>query len=1701
MLNNNEILEKMKVHFPRWMDIRRKIKSSSGGLLLSSVSDEIMNLNSAIKEYKKEFFLNNYIDNEDKILTYLYKINIGNVKIDDLVLINPDYKITDSQEEFYKSEKIAYYNDGVIYFKKEFIDIEYAIDGYRSTLSTEKIHTWNIFDEFAVFVGLRRYQWESNKELVNRILEFSKERTNSSEKGLKHAIISNLANIDPTLTEDDILIERPTPENLVKYYNEFETILDHLNEINRDVYSQKRWDIDTWNFALKSVDYIPHAWDVALKNYANGIGFKDDLEVEIIDNESRTDAILYFYKKKVEAINAYIENNNIREKIKLNLKKYDDDLIPEKIKFEITASEAQKLDSQNIYLKAIENKIGKFNVRLEDVVNDAYLFGIDVEDKAILDSRYKYNLEYSPIDPLKSMIIDYCYLKKDNNHTNLIRYNEQGFTKLGQGIINQKTKRYVTDLYEFSSLTNVSKEIEGFVINDLSKESNMQLNIDECPTEFLYYDYDFEEIPVLLKNIKMVNCFINNGQILGDTITGERYIDVNILANSFSCKVYGPYTIEYNIDNGPIQTLSEDNNDVFKFKTPQFNIPRNMNIKIYLKDSSPKCKITNIYYSKFELVFSTEKGDIQQISGENVLPNQMENVLNISMRTYTGFSPVLKYIYIGKKLSKDDSYKNIQITPEKNSRLLTKYKNCKLTLKVLNKENNQVVEIIEDYKPYKFYTSKNNSAQLELQLEDFSDIDSLESDTGAISTENYGNYVQYLLRLSMDEPIGNICVYGTKNKLIKKQSLSELMFKKGFDYLNNDFYIAKNIEKIIVKDKSTGKLRYTLIYREDVFENYNVSKIDIVNNKNNFIAKFTEINKDDSIKSIILSNQNERYFDYLTFVPNDSNIYKAINESNVIFPFIGDIEIVNTFNNGFDINSKREMFYSVKSLNDKYFVRFTEEDKYELWTTYSLGKNTLGIKRKRIEDAKYNFELITIEDEYLLNSSIDIPRDYILPNKEKIDTRRYIITNNLNIEYSNKYNDHENEDDYNMTENLFPDETMFSKLKYSNVNSIDSITYSQEESSIQLIENKDYILYKKEGIIAWINEDIVENAYTVTINYNINVAKSIIMDLDKLYKKIKYNVNAYELLEKTKLEKVSKDQSIDLDIYASYKKSDLVTVICEKPGFTVDMKDNIVTFKKNVLNNTVAVRTGYFYMDGTEYYLFSNENFDNIEKIDDVYFSNVEKTNKQFILKQPTTNFINNSSLMLNAQGNIYDLKCSDKKVKGISALNVISACDSFNYWSAPGANLSITQGLNGSGIRYSAYENEVGYCYLPISTFLEKQGEYMLSFYLKDKKHKTYLGKERLIKSVNSDFNKQSVIDVIREIKESEIEENIYRTQFYNNNIDKYYLIAEGKNIIDDIIVIEKDKYDVGLHEKNISYLKLDIKENIYVNYATRLFLTDKYGSKFDGTEIKDGKVLNSAYIKWGFTPLKRIETYEDFKKCILNEIDLKQYDNKSVAKTLSSKGKIITNPIYIGNTKTIKNLLFKINDVMFDNMKGFKTTLLTSDNSTSGYKEVSHHLDNIGAINGENLLSYIKLIIEMPSFKVINNIEIFLEYLANDTARPSEMTVLTGEYLTKVLDTQYTANFKIKHLNISELNRDIGNYIFQVRASKENNENTVWTTWKTINLKDNYNDYEDKDIIENGNIINEIVFYNYRYIQFRAILKGEDTSIKINYMDLEVV
>ena len=97
-----------------------------------------------------------------------------------------------------------------------------------------------------------------------------------------------------------------------------------------------------------------------------------------------------------------------------------------------------------------------------------------------------------------------------------------------------------------------------------------------------------------------------------------------------------------------------------------------------------------------------------------------------------------------------------------------------------------------------------------------------------------------------------------------------------------------------------------------------------------------------------------------------------------------NIEIVNTFNNDFNINSNNHYFYTIESLTDNYNVLFNNND------NKCLDKESIIIKSIDNTLIAYNYDIVNLNIELPLSSSVKYkfkPRIWILVYILFIDIR------------------------------------------------------------------------------------------------------------------------------------------------------------------------------------------------------------------------------------------------------------------------------------------------------------------------------------------------------------------------------------------------------------------------------------------------------------------------------------------------------------------------------------------------------------------------------------------------------------------------------------------------------------------------------------------------------------------------------------------
>lgn len=1724
MLLSHDLIKDAVKHFPRWMDIRKRYKTSTGGKLLGSIAQEIEVVHEEVEKYVEQFFIPFYEDKCDIIPSFVYKANIGQVNIDELVLTSPSLEITENIKDFYESDNLAYYQDGFIFIKDNCSVIFYTVDSFTMEASTEKMHVWNAYDEFATFVGIERYQDEDNTELFNRIIATSRRVLNSSEDGLKNAITASLTNIIPEFNIEDIKLEKPTAENLVKYYDGFETALDKLMNINKDVLRVKSWDIDRWSNDFKQIDYIPHVWDILLDEYVNGIGDDDDLKTILIDANNKTDIELSFYTKSEEVIDKYIKNKDIDDTLNLSLIKYNNVLEPCTAKYKITASEAidiQEVENEKEIMAVISEISQGENFRTISDIGIGFN-NIKIEQSGHIDKDKYYRIKFLPKSKYDSMEIYECAIRDENGQLIL---NEDGeyldfkrtkgnFILNGSTLVNKYVKKSVNKKSQFAITENISDTGTGVTIDKINELSKMILNIDGCNSEPLKILYDCEMSNVLDSNIILNNFFYdkNTKTYLSDEAGDEKSIIINIKANQFKTIVNrGQCNITAIINGQPAYSGAPIlNNGKFEFSTKRYNVPQNMQIIITALGTN-QVEVEKMLYTSYDIILSTTEGELAINSGEDdlyTLPVMYENNLIITLRTRTQFAPILRKIFIGRSLDNTDAYESDIFKGIDYGKICIR-SNCDVELYESNApfaacnkyDQNQKVTV--GYSTDDMYVATDNDAYILLDTSAYININSVKVDEGTYEAVGTGKSQSHIIRLKKNQGISGVTIDGHYNTVIDIKTIHELIANKCTGYLpsvrnenglwieGDRLYVSKLLKCFIVERITGEQIKVDLdIESFNISSDAKISKIEIVNLPDCLEAAFISTNGLIDDKSVSIGTSYNGSFESFYIYPKNSKEYVAKNEYITYTAHKTDIEIVNTFNNGYIDNMF--MAYKIEPIMNDLDVVFSNS------LNWTVGKKTISLNLNKEESFNVTNKVIT--ETIKLGSTINLKEIYTAENKEVIELAQYIIDDqdkDYKVIYKNEYNN----PSYEKAEFIDVKNDGFNKLRYSNIVEIKYLgteVYDEDEY-LEEIDPEYYELDKEKGIIKWKNEQLINSSPRLYIIYTIKKAIAIKYDIDSLYNKIQYPVSAYKKLSSFNLKELEGGQKINLTdpiigdidlsqkISKAYSESDIVYVHCKEPGFEAEKIEDNLLITKVAESNTLAVKSGWYYMFGREYYLYATDQSENIVEDEYVSFQEISKTDNELFMHKKTSNNIRNSKMILGSLATSYNINNFNelKELRGSSDINSITACDSYNNWHTFGMNMSLVNGLNGMGLFFEPYEKkDIAYALLDITNYIKDKTH--ISFYNPDKL-KVYIGKETAVNNIllTDTIN----ISTLTEIISTDIN-NIQYATFTKDENCKYYLVVRGEGLIDDIIVQSNDNPNFNLHTKNVTTLNLELNESIASGVVSRLFIDNSKGNKNNGTEINsEGYIVNASNIDWNITKIKSFTDRKDWLSgCELdnvNIVNINEFD--CAAMTESKAGKIVTRPIYVGDPNTINSIIFKINNVPLKNMKGFNAQLYQSQTINGPFLPCKQKLNNNSSLNytKDLIYPYIQLSVEMPQKKVIDIVEIYAEHKSTERFSPTEKIENNGQFISKVLDSRYTSTYKLKSIEIEDIQGPVELFI---RASKENAETTVWTDWHQIEIED-------------GVISNDIVFEEFRFFQVKASLGSKESKIKLKHIEVEVI
>jgi hypothetical protein len=172
---------------------------------------------------------------------------------------------------------------------------------------------------------------------------------------------------------------------------------------------------------------------------------------------------------------------------------------------------------------------------------------------------------------------------------------------------------------------------------------------------------------------------------------------------------------------------------------------------------------------------------------------------------------------------------------------------------------------------------------------------------------------------------------------------------------------------------------------------------------------------------------------------------------------------------------------------------------------------------------------------------------------------------------------------------------------------------------------------------------------------------------------------------------------------------------------------------------------------------------------------------------------------------------------------------------------------------------------------------------------------------------------------------------------------------------------------------------------------------------------------------------------------------------------------------------------------MKDFSVSILVSNKYNGTYTSTGVITNNIFHLNQSYLGRYIKLKINMPAYKYIDNISIFAEYISSNENPLSLITKQSGYIVSKVYDLQDKYNCVIKSIDLLDIS-NINDVDIYIRSSRDNDRVDVWSDWTRISLDSNYK------------INKTINIYNSRFLQYKIVLKHRNAFIKFNGINIEI-
>lgn len=1684
MLDKKQVLKKMLSHFSSWMDIRRKPYSSNGGKLISAISDETESIQEAIDDYVDFHFFNSNIKNEEAFISHAYSVQIGADSVSSIQLISPNLKITENLDEFYKQDNLAYYQDGFLFMRMNHVkgNVQYTYEGYLSNATPTIKHVWNIFDEFAMFIGLERYELENNASLIKRIILSRREKINSTKEGLQYAIYSALATLDESLSLEEVLIETPTASNMNMLTEQGTTIIDEMGKVNRDIYRFKRWDIDNWNHDFDSSSYLPHQWDYPIDYFKNGIGDNEDLKTYLLSRNEYVSATVKMYQKDEESMLSYINDNKLKESITLALIKPLDTINPISLLYKITAHNLVDITPNNVGLKYTGTVNVNRELKLSEIID---VSAIDTKQFEYVDRRRlvagrKYKVNIAPIYTYGNFNISKCQIRNESSDTvtDLLEENG-GLVFENHTLVNPNLLFFGNKTEDFDTYSNMIDTPTGLNIINLTKIATVTKSLEDCSEKLLQINTTCS-----LADVEKAFIMALGFELDKDTYKSTAWnssFTVELKANFISLVVTGNATVKIYKDNALL--TSYFTNGTEKVSTPTLPNPTDYKIIVTPISQTAVISISNVKYTSYELLYSTEYGKPTIKDGMVYMPKHNSNTLKVSMITNTNFSPTLLGVHVGG--SNENLSFNSKIFTAKQGDMLDIDNDFSAINLSEYDSNEMLISTQADYMPTVTVKAISDSAVLELNLADYVDIETLLAGDTTYKVFKMNGVIKHYLYFKRNMEINSVYVKGTKKtkaNLIYFNELFEINLQnKDKIYISNAFeglLVLKNNQLNTIKLNEYPALKS--VFSSGSFEiiNYTSPTNDHTLPNSLFYTTFVKTQPDGSLIKLIGHSASGSIAN-IYFMPKDNLTYVAHNKFISYKEEEKNVAIVNTF---YPFIQENELYlYKAEPVSDNLKICFYDSQlAFDETRCFSIGNKPLHLLTNFdvTSDDSINSEKKYVTKQVELYHSIELS-EYATDDEENlIDLKEYLIKppNGMSVFY------YEVEDDEYMiypeafhTQKLIIEEDGFSKLNYCHINRINSVRLNANNGA--LIESG-YELIKELGIVKW--DEVLLKAYkgqTVYINFKVDLPLMIVVSDDIIYKSVEKIEKAHKLIKTLDISlNVNISDTIDLSNNTYYTKSDFVTISFKEPGYVAEFKPNHIKIKKIGDTSELAIHSGYYYHDGKEYFMFSNATQNDVKNIACVTLENIDKINNHILTYSYNENYVENSKMVTDSFGSVYHnnfLSNHSLDSDGISHLNYISACDSFSKWALVGMNIKLAKGINGQGLMFNNLYTD-SYALLDITDTINDKD--YVSCYISNRLEFYIASEPKYAPGIN--IKHVYHIDQLTKIEPAN---NLIAKSIEVNPDRNYYIIVKGSGILDDLIICDPIKYRncKNIHTKNIDYFNIAIEEdNGTLDNINRLSLTNQLNKHYSATIDQRGYIVNASNIDWTLTKFKTYEYASDWSKCNLKNITI--YND--LVKTNTNEGILITDDIYIGNPSFVNKVIIKINDIIFEQMDGIELEVLGANSLSDKFKVI--HRTNLNNVILEETFAFMKIKLNVPANKIVKNINIYIDYKSDGELKICENN--SGYYVSELFDMQKNSNIIISDIGVEDITQPDYVKIF-VRGAKENFNNEIFSEWQEL-------------VLSNKQLINIAGFENTRYLQFKILLNNKRASIKINYFEVKV-